>query len=199
MLIRKRGFTLVELIVVIAIIAILASIVSVSAFRAIEKSKIAKTQAELKTLKTAIAALYADTSKFPNGCPAFTVANPEVYLDGAQAGLVKKPTVGVVESPCEWTQIAVDAWDGPYIDKNTARDFWQTSYFFDPDYAQCTTGSSMTSVDISTCSSSSSLVSECRAMCGGSLNCAPPVIMSFGPDKQEYTCDDIVVNMTLNY
>ena len=74
MKIHLRGFTLIELIVVIAIIAILAAIIAPNAFRAIEKSKIAKTQEDLKAIKTGVMALYSDTGKFPNGCPPFSSA-----------------------------------------------------------------------------------------------------------------------------
>ena len=57
----KKSFTLIELIVVIAIIAILAAIIAPNAFKAIEKAKITEAIADVKTYKTAIFTLYADT------------------------------------------------------------------------------------------------------------------------------------------
>lgn len=181
----NKSFTLIELIVVIAIIAILAAIVAPNAYRAIEKSRIAKTQEDLRTLKTAIANLYADTGRAANGCPAFVAANPEVYLNGAQAGILTRPTVGVVEAPCEWTQGAVNAWDGPYVDSANVTDFWNTSYRYDPDYAFCPAAA---------CAANSIVRTECATTTIG----APPMLLSIGADKTEYTCDDIVVLMALN-
>ncbi|MDD2703559.1 MAG: prepilin-type N-terminal cleavage/methylation domain-containing protein [Candidatus Omnitrophica bacterium] len=186
-----NGFTLMELIVVIAIIAVLAAIIAPNAFKSIEKSKTAKTVADLKAIKTAVIALYSDTGRFPNGCPAFSVQNPEVYFNTAQAGLILRPTVGVVEGSCRWDQPEVDRWDGPYLEGNKVQDFWHTSYMYDPDYVFCTSGAS-------SCASSSSPYTECPGACGGGFTCSPPVIVSFGPDKTEYTCDDIIVKMTLN-
>ncbi|HOW42581.1 MAG TPA: prepilin-type N-terminal cleavage/methylation domain-containing protein [Candidatus Omnitrophota bacterium] len=187
----RKGFTLVELIVVIAIIAILAAVIAPNAFKAIEKAKLAKTQRDLKSIKTAVSALYADTGKFPNGCPAFSSANPEVYFNQPQAGLVRRPTVGVVEAPsCEWRQSEVNAWDGPYLESTNVLDFWKTAYMFDPDYVPCGTTAG-------NCPATSSPYTECRAACGGAFNCYPPMLVSFGPDKLEYTCDDILVQLTL--
>ncbi|MDD5669107.1 MAG: prepilin-type N-terminal cleavage/methylation domain-containing protein [Candidatus Omnitrophica bacterium] len=185
------GFTLIELIVVIAIIAVLAAIIAPNAFKAIEKSKLAKTTQDLKSIKTAVIALYSDTGRFPNGCPAFSVQNPEVYFNTARAGLISRPPVGVVEGSCQWTQSDVDKWDGPYLDSNKVEDFWHTAYMYDPDYAFCASGAS-------SCGTSLSVYTECSASCGGVFNCSPPVIVSFGPDKAEYTCDDVIVKMMLN-
>jgi prepilin-type N-terminal cleavage/methylation domain-containing protein len=202
---RSRiSFTLIELIVVIAIIAVLAAIIAPNAFRAIEKSRIAKTQADLKAIKNAIAALYSDTGKFPNGCPAYASANLEVFLDNPQAGLVARPTAGPSDpildptGSCSWTAYEVSVWDGPYLDATNVRDFWKTSYCHDPDYNFCHRG---LQPSIDTCCNTTPQASpcvKCKEMCGGDFNCQPPVIVSFGPDKIEYTCDDIIEKLTLN-
>ena len=198
---KIKSFTLIELIVVIAIIAILSAIVAPNAFRAIEKAKVAKTKSDLEAIKTAIGALYGDTGKFPNGCPAFATANPEIYFDNPRSGLVSKPPVGVTPGSggrCEWTQSDVDMWDGPYLESAGVRDFWKTSYMYDPDYCMCTTSCSYSRENISSCDTSSAVVEECRNACGGGLNCVPPAIVSFGPDKLEYSCDDIIKKLSLN-
>jgi prepilin-type N-terminal cleavage/methylation domain-containing protein len=199
---RSRiSFTLIELIVVIAIIAVLAAIIAPNAFRAIEKSRIAKTQADLKAIKNAIAALYSDTGKFPNGCPAYASANLEVFLDNPQAGLVARPTAGPSDpildptGSCSWTAYEVSVWDGPYLDATNVRDFWKTSYWYDPDYAFCV---SAVYPQVLTCPTDSSVTKLCIDACKGAFNCYPPVIQSCGPDKRFYSCDDIVVKMTLN-
>ncbi len=180
---RRPGFTLIELIVVIAIIAILAAIIAPNAFKAIEKSRVAKTQADLKALKAAIAALYADTGKFPNGCPAFSSANPEINLNSTWAGLVSRPPLGIPAgggTACAWEQSDLAAWDGPYIDSNGAEDVWRNAYRYDPDYARCSHRNCPDDEDIF-----------------GASCWAPPVLLSRGPDGTDYTCDDIVVLMTL--
>lgn len=61
----QRGFTLVELLVVIAIIGVLAAVVTPSAFRAVEKAKISQVVAEVRAIKAAGYAYYADTGDWP--------------------------------------------------------------------------------------------------------------------------------------
>lgn len=106
---RKRGFTLVELIVVIAIIAVMAAVVSPNAYKAVHKAKIAKTAADMKAIKGALLAYYADTGKFPD---------PFYYKMGAY---------GHRNSDCAWYPFSsppltanednVAGWDGPYLDR----------------------------------------------------------------------------------
>ncbi|OQX54091.1 MAG: hypothetical protein B5M48_01665 [Candidatus Omnitrophica bacterium 4484_213] len=59
------GFTLIELIVVITIIGILAAIIAPNAFRAIEKAKIDACISDIKSIRTAAYAFYADTGVLP--------------------------------------------------------------------------------------------------------------------------------------
>ncbi len=214
----KKSFTLIELIVVIAIIAILAAIIAPNAFKAIEKARVAKTVADMKSIKTAFTALYTDTFRFPLGCNAFTTANPEAYLDDSQCGgcwvgLLCRPPVGDPHADtggcygshsgrCIWSQINVDNWDGPYVEGGNLLDFWKTAYLFDPDYCQCLAGCVHTSNDIVTvCEAqnpSNPMLETCKTACGGGYTCSPPVIVSAGPDKLFYSCDDIMIHMTLN-
>ena len=209
----KKSFTLIELIVVIAIIAILAAIIAPNAFKAIEKAKAAKTVADLKAIKTAIQTLYADTGKFPLGCPAFSNSNPDVSIQGSTVGIVSKPPVGVTSNPgdsvlCEWVQADVDSWDGPYIDSGHATDVWQQPYIFDPDYCFCQNlppdGCCAGSEQAASCLNSNAY-QECERACAvgypdwlNTHSCIPPVLKSNGPDRKVYTCDDIIVQLTLN-
>ena len=135
---KQKGFTLIELLVVIAIIGILAGIIMVSMNSAREDSKEARTLADLRQLRTAIASLEGDTGKWPNGCPIEETENPEVDLDQPLAGITQIPTVGVVDGSCEWTAEEVASWRGPYA-LNT-RDVWGRSYRFDPDFYFCVNG-----------------------------------------------------------
>lgn len=62
----SKGFTLIELLIVVAIIAILAAIAipQFSAYRI--KAYNAAAEADLRNLKTALEAFYADTQQYPN-------------------------------------------------------------------------------------------------------------------------------------
>jgi prepilin-type N-terminal cleavage/methylation domain-containing protein len=93
----KKSFTLVELIVVIAIIAILTGVISVNVFKAILKARIARTAADLKTVKTATLAYYVDVGEWPNttGIPSGG------YVTGQHPLLTNSGVLG---------------WDGPYLE-----------------------------------------------------------------------------------
>ena len=60
---RKRGFTLVELLVVMAIIAILASIVMPNVPGMIERARMTKAVAEIGSIKVALTTLLADAER----------------------------------------------------------------------------------------------------------------------------------------
>ncbi|MBU1112912.1 MAG: type II secretion system protein GspG [Candidatus Omnitrophica bacterium] len=193
----KKSFTLIELIVVIAIIAILAAIIAPNAFKAIEKAKVAKTVADLKSIVSGITTLYIDTQKVIRGCPPFRTGELEILVTWPEAGLLTKPEVEAAPFwGCQWTQTAVDAWDGPYIE-GTGLDPWQSAYVYDSDYAFC---NAITHPQVETCQpiGSFSIQEECKQACGGNLTCVPPVLHSWGKDRASYTCDDIIVQMTVN-
>jgi general secretion pathway protein G len=100
---KKRGFTLIELIVVIAIIAILAAIIAPNAFRAIEKAKVSATIGDYKSIKTGAMAYYVDTGVWP--------------ANGATTrGLVLNDTA--------------IGWDGPYLEKWPPMAKWGGNYSF---------------------------------------------------------------------
>lgn len=62
---RRRGFTLVELMAVVAIIAILVTVVMVSAAGAIRQSRVRRAEAMRVALEQSISAYYAQTGKWP--------------------------------------------------------------------------------------------------------------------------------------
>ena len=67
---KPNGFTLIELLTVIAIISILGTIVIVAAPKVLEKAKIARTEADMSSLRTALAT-YATNSKAGAYPPAY--------------------------------------------------------------------------------------------------------------------------------
>jgi general secretion pathway protein G len=116
---KKKAFTLIELIVVIAIIAILAAIIAPNAFRAIEKAKIARVEADAKAIKTAAYAMYADTGMWPGSNWGDEARDP---LQGADIG---EGFVFRGDDPD-----MPDAWDGPYLEK-WSRNPWGGWYWWD--------------------------------------------------------------------
>lgn len=129
----RNGFTLVELLVVISIIGLLSTLAVVTMGRARQAAREAKTKDTLSKIRTAMLLLEQDTEKWPNGCPPWSIRNPEVDLTTAQAALVARPSVGDQGNGCQWTSQAVAKWDGPYIPE-LPNDPWGNAYYFDPDY-----------------------------------------------------------------
>ena len=218
----KQAFTIVEMATVIVIIGILSGIVIIAAFTSLEKSRIIKSQADLVSIKSAVSALYMDTSRIILGCPPYKTSNPEAPLDESWSppgecwvGLVCKPEVGVAPSPpypagpgdCEWTAESSNSWTGPYIDTQNVRDYWGNAYSFDPDYHGCCgwwignipmgqVGIIQCEIDFPDCP----VVTECKQILGDNFLCpdGPPlVILGLGQDQITHTCDDIITGLTL--
>ncbi len=122
---RLKTFTLIELIVVIAIIAILAAIIAPNAYRAIEKSKISKAAGDMRAIKTASMAYYADTGSWP--------------LLGL-GGSVRASGRGFLTDD-DGLGNTVPGWDGPYLERWPTNPWGNPSsaqgnqYYWDADYA----------------------------------------------------------------
>ncbi|MEW6234023.1 MAG: type II secretion system protein [Candidatus Omnitrophota bacterium] len=62
---RTRGFTLIELLIVVAIIGVLAAIAVPNFLNAQVRAKVARTEADMRNLKTAIESYQLDYNNFP--------------------------------------------------------------------------------------------------------------------------------------
>ncbi len=122
---RKRGFSLMEILIVIAIIGILVSVVMPSLNRARDKAEIAAAIVEIDSLKTIMQSLYDDTGYYPNGdvslCRASLPSDNEIDLSLDASGLIVNGG--------GWNN-----WQGPYV--TDTQDPWGNSYYLDEDY-QC--------------------------------------------------------------
>lgn len=74
---RKKGFTLVELLIVIIIIGILAGITMISTGSATDKAEAARIVADLRNIKSACLLHYADKGTWPGA----DITDVEAYLD----------------------------------------------------------------------------------------------------------------------
>jgi general secretion pathway protein G len=97
---RRRGFTLVELLVVIVVLAVLAAIVLPKFMDSSKRGKESALKDDLKLLRNAVSAFQADTGTYPK-----VLAD----LAGTTA-----PAKGLDSAGAEATITAGD-WHGPYV------------------------------------------------------------------------------------
>ena len=101
---RRRGFTLIEILVVVIIIATLATAIVISVGGAPEEARISRARADISTLETALERFKLDMRRFPEeeeGLRALTTAP-----DSEDADRWKGPYIKRLEK---------DPWDQPYI------------------------------------------------------------------------------------
>lgn len=99
---RRRGFTLLELLVVILIIGLLTGIVAPRFLGQVSRSEVTTARAQLDAFEKALHAFRLDTGHFPSGG------------QGLRA---------LVEQPAEETR-----WRGPYLQGDVPVDPWGTAY-----------------------------------------------------------------------
>ena len=102
---RRRGFTLLELLVVIAVLAILASLVSPMIFRNVGDAKLSAARTQLEIIGMALDAYRLDNDYYPS------------TNQGLDA-LVARPA----DEP------APRGWRGPYLKRAVPPDPWGRSY-----------------------------------------------------------------------
>jgi general secretion pathway protein G len=101
---RRRGFTLVEMLLVLVILATLAAIVYPKVVGRSEQARVTAAQAQIASFKTALDAFEVDNGYYPKG----------------SSGLEDLRT-----QPRDAT-----SWHGPYID-NIPKDPWQNDYVYE--------------------------------------------------------------------
>ncbi|HEY3415957.1 MAG TPA: type II secretion system major pseudopilin GspG [Armatimonadota bacterium] len=101
---KRRGFTLLELIVVMVILVLLASVVSVMVIKRVEDAKHAKAITDVESLRSALDQYYMHNGQYPT---------TEEGLDA----LRNKPQGADLPK-----------WDGPYITKAVPKDPWEQPY-----------------------------------------------------------------------
>ncbi len=99
---KKRGFTLIEILIVVAIIGLIASLIMPNIFKKFEESKTKIAQAQVETLSSAVRSYMLDEDK----CPP------------SLGDLIKKPSDD-------------KKWHGPYLSKKKIPlDPWGHPYYY---------------------------------------------------------------------
>lgn len=102
---RRRGFTLLEMLVVLVIIGLLAGLVGPRLFTRVDASKVQTAETQVKMIKGAIQTLRLDTGRFPTAAEGL-------------ATLYDPPSDSSIRT----------RWAGPYLDERVPVDPWGKPY-----------------------------------------------------------------------
>ena len=100
---RRRGFTLIELIVVILIIAILAALVVPNLINRTGQAKVAKAQSDIATISGLVQQFRIDVGRYPTS------------EEGVQALTVQPSGATNWQGPYSRKAIPNDPWGAPYV------------------------------------------------------------------------------------
>lgn len=103
---RRRGFTLIEILVVIVVIAILATLVAPNVFQHVGTAKSTTARSQIEMIASALDAYRLDTGSYP------TTAQ----------GLQALQEIPSVDPPTNWR--------GPYLRKAVPLDPWGRAYIY---------------------------------------------------------------------
>ena len=103
-LVRRRGFTLLELLVVVVIIGLLAGFVAPRYFGQVGKSEVGMAKAQIDALEKALDQYRLDTGRYPSA---------ELGLNALVAKPANEPK-----------------WNGPYLRKTVPLDPWGRAYIY---------------------------------------------------------------------
>ena len=103
---RRRGFTLLELLVVMVILVLLASVGAVIVIRRVEEARHAKAVADIEGISNALDQFYLRCGRYPT-------------TDEGLAALRTRPSGDDLHN-----------WDGPYIKKAAPADPWNREYVY---------------------------------------------------------------------
>lgn len=118
---KRRGFTLIEIMVVLGVIGLLAGIGIPTIFKGVRNARIKEAGTELEMMSAAVLQLAWDTGKWPNGALRTKGGSTEMWnISTHKCGLFG-------------TDGTYNNWKGPYYDA-AVLDPWGNPYFFDPDY-----------------------------------------------------------------
>jgi general secretion pathway protein G len=104
--VRRRAFTLIEVLVVIAVIAILATLVAPNVFQHVGTARATTARSQMEMLATALDAYRLDTGRYPSSAQ----------------GLDALVTLPVTDAPSTWR--------GPYLRRAVPRDPWGNPYVY---------------------------------------------------------------------
>lgn len=82
---KKRGFTVIELLIVVAVMGIVVAIALPNILTALQKSKLKSTMADMKTIGNAVSSYMIDNYMAPGGGSSTLLSQVEPYLIGMHA------------------------------------------------------------------------------------------------------------------
>ncbi|MDP8242864.1 MAG: prepilin-type N-terminal cleavage/methylation domain-containing protein [Candidatus Hinthialibacter antarcticus] len=98
---KRKAFTLIELLIVVAIIGILAAIAVPNFINAQVRAKVARAQADMKALTTAIESYQIDNNSFPPDGDDLEQFNPSDYNSAARMRLLTTPVSYISSLPTD--------------------------------------------------------------------------------------------------